>query len=199
MTDVQFDDFMAVYVAYWPEAPILGSASLGIWRQKLDQVDERALVAALETLFHDGSHFAPALGELVRRAHDLADDTPDWGMAWAEIRAAVVEHGHSVDWRTIPWSHPLLGEAVALIGWRGICQSEVGDTTFAAQARRNFESARLRAQEGQRYAAITGFDMPALQVQGRFQPVGKSAQNPLSLFEDRPPTDSGSQIREASV
>jgi hypothetical protein len=88
---------------------------------------------------------------------------------------------------------------VALIGWRGICQSEVGDTTFAAQARRNFESARLRAQEGQRYAAITGFDMPALQVQGRFQPVGKSAQNPLSLFEDRPPTDSGSQIREASV
>jgi hypothetical protein len=197
MTDSQFDEFMALYRAYWPDASLLGPAVLRVWRQKLDQVDERSLVAALETLFHDGSHFAPALGELVRRAHDLADDTPDWDVAWAEIRAAAAEHGHSVDWRTIPWSHPLVGEAVGLIGWWDICDSEAGDTTFAAQARRAFDSARLRAQEGQRYVTITGFDLPTLQARGGFQLVGQSAQDLLSHLKGRPPTEGGNKIGEA--
>ena len=199
MTDDQFEEFMAVYVAYWPDAPLLGPATLGIWRQKLDQVDERALVAALETLFHDGSHFAPALGELVRRAHDLADDTPPWEVAWAEIRAAAAEHGRAGNWREIPWSHPVIGEVVGLIGWRDVCDSEVGGTTFAAQARRAYEGTRARAQEGERYATIQGFDLPNLQARGGFHPVGESSQDLLSRLKDRSPTDGGSQIKEASA
>lgn len=191
MTDIQFDDFMAMYRAYWPDASLLGPVVLRVWRQKLDQVDDQALVAALETLFHDGSHFAPALGELVRRAHDLADDTPDWAMAWAEIRAAVAEHGRAANWREIPWSHPVIGEAVGLIGWRDLCDSEAGDTTFAAQARRVFESTRLRTQEGERYATITSFDLPTLQARGGFELVGETGQNLVSLFKGQHSATSG--------
>ena len=200
MTDVQFDEFMAVYMAYWPEAPILGPGAMTIWRQKLDQVDERGLVAALETLFHDGSHFAPALGELVRRAHDLADDTPPWEVAWAEIRAAAAEHGRAANWREIPWSHPVIGEAVGLIGWRDLCDSEVGDTTFAAQARRAYEGIRARAQEGDRYATIQGFDLPNLQARGGFHLVGESAQDLLSHIKNRPPSSvDGADTGEVSA
>lgn len=193
MTDDQFEEFIAVLRAYWPDAAPLGSATLVIWRQKLDHVDEQALVPALETLLHDGSHFAPALGELIRRAHDLADDTPDWDVAWAEIRAAAADRGHSVDWRTIPWSHPVICEAVGLIGWRDICDSEAGDTTFAAQARRAFDSARLRTQKGQRYSTIQGFDVPNLQARGGFHLVGESAQDLLSRIKNRPPSSVGGE------
>lgn len=199
MTDDQFEEFMAVYVAYWPDAPLLGPATLGIWRQKLDQVDERALVAALETLFHDGSRFAPALGELVRRAHDLADDTPPWEAAWAEIRAAAAEHGRVANWREIAWSHPVIGEAVGLIGWRDLCDSEAGDTTFAAQARRAYEGVRVRAQEGERYATIRGFDLATLQPRGGFQIVGDTGRAFLSRLKDRAPAGGGSQPEEASA
>jgi hypothetical protein len=179
VTDDQFEEFIAVYRAYWPDAAPLGASTLVIWRQKLDQVDEQAVVAALETLFHDGSHFAPALGELVRRAHDLAHDTPPWEAAWAEIRAAAAEHGRAANWREIAWSHPVICDAVGLIGWRDLCDSEAGDTTFAAQARRAYEGVRVRAQEGQRYASITGLDLPALRARDGVEPTGP---NVLSLF-----------------
>jgi hypothetical protein len=196
VTDDQFEEFVAVYRAYWPDAAPLGPATLVIWRQKVDQVEERALVAALETLFHDGAHFAPALSELVRRAHDLADDTPDWDEAWAEIRAAAAEHGRLADWRELPWSHPVVAEAVGLIGWRDLCDIEAGDTTFAAQARRAFESARRRAQQGQRYAAITGFDLPGLRSRGSFQRVDRSAGAFLPWLKDGRPSKDGTEALE---
>lgn len=176
MTDDQFEEFIAVYRAYWPDAAPLGSATLVIWRQELDQVDEQALVTALKTLLHDGSHFAPALGELIRRAHDLNDDTPPWEVTWAEIRAAAAEHGRAGNWREIPWSHPVIGEVVSLIGWRDLCDSEAGDTTFAAQARRAYEGVRVRAQEGDRYATLTGLDLPALRARDGFEPTGPNVR-----------------------
>jgi len=89
--------------------------------------------------------FAPSTGEIRQAAAEILRSVrgvPSSYQAWQEVVRAMVDVG---SYGTPAWSHPLIGQAVAALGWRNLCMSEnaIADRARFIQA---FEQLADRAE-----------------------------------------------------
>ena len=98
----------------------------------LGDLEPGLLKAAALQLASERRAFFPSAGELRTAAFDLlerGDGTPTASEAWGEVKLQIGAVGYV---GTPEFSHPLIGKAVRIIGWRDLCWS---DNAVAERAR----------------------------------------------------------------
>jgi hypothetical protein len=163
----EFGQILGMRLALWDNAQELPVGAEEIWYDQLRNLDAAHVKAALMAYSRDGHAFPPVVGQLWRQAVDLADDTPEWGAAWKELR----DHCGGGLGTPEMWSHEIVWEAARQITLSEIGNSIRGDTTFEAQCRGVYESIRERWRSGIRYEGIPGVNRAGRLQQG-FESVG---------------------------
>ena len=152
MTRGEFGKVMAMRLALWDNAKPLNAVQLEIWFDQLAHFSGAQVRAAMMAYSRDGQAFPPVVGQLYAKAIELADDTPDWGSAWKELRDRCGGSLGSVG----SWSHPAVYRAAQLITLAEIGNSERGDAAFEAQCRGVYQDVREAYRNGKRYEGLTG-------------------------------------------
>jgi hypothetical protein len=147
MTRCELDQCYDAMVALWPHyKPVPGTFALG--DRLLGPLDARAVAAAIEQFSLEGREFAPPLGLVARRAHELAagargESVPDAQQALAEVQDRIHRVGI---YGTPEWSHAAVGATVdAMGGWRSACRDE-NPEAFRAHFMRLYDVMRARVE-----------------------------------------------------
>lgn len=115
----------------------------------LADLDPAALKAAVKQHIAT-SKFPPTIAELRQGAATVSGPAlPSYADAWEEVLGEV----RRVGYLGMPsFSHPLIAKAVAVMGWRDLCASEVSETaTWRAQFRDIYNSYAARAAQEAAY------------------------------------------------
>jgi hypothetical protein len=150
MTDQEWALVMTALDGAWPDAEPLRPDVEAFWRDQLEELGAAAVLNAVRSLMREGSPFRPTVGQIYRRACDRADNTPDWDMAWKEIRSRAQGNAGRPA-AAHPWSHPLIQATVEAFGWADFCASDRDDEpAVRAQMRGMFESISQRSARERR-------------------------------------------------
>lgn len=185
MTEGEYKMAVAMMSTLWPsfKAPVPGAAR-NIWLQVLSDVTPEELSSTLAVMIERGQKFAPGLAEIRATVNELRRPAaPLWGDVWKEI----LDHVHNApDVEPIqgtqypaerPWSAPVVGKLVEMVGWEtiGRCYDEdLG--VLEAQCRGKYEAMVKRELEDQVLARVPG-ELPRLQearARSGFVPIGES-------------------------
>lgn len=147
MTRTELDQCYDAMVALWPHfKPLPATFALG--DRLLGPMDARAVAAAIEQFAFEGREFAPPLGLVARRAHELATQVhgrsvPDAHQALGEVTEWIRKVGI---YGTPEWSHPAIGGTVeALGGWEATCLDD-NPEAYRAHFLRLYEVMRARVE-----------------------------------------------------
>lgn len=147
MTTEEMHLCFAMVTAAWPHyKPIPETFSLG--QRLLGPLDARAVAAAIEQFSLEGREFAPPLGLVARRAHELVahvrgESVPDAHQALGEVQDRIRRVG---SYGTPEWSHPAVGATVdAMGGWRSACRDD-NPEAFRAHFLRLYDVMRARVE-----------------------------------------------------
>lgn len=120
-------EVIGLVAALWPAWKLPTDAAeqdvvVGVWDRLVGDLDQRVVVAAVESIAADGDRFAPQPGQVRRRAVSLScvSSLPDVDEAWGEVVRKVGEVGR---YRVPSWSHPAIKTAVDALDWCRICSS----------------------------------------------------------------------------
>lgn len=137
----------AMVSAAWPHSkPMPETFALG--QRLLSPLDVRAVTAAIEQFSLEGREFAPPLGLVAKRAHELAakaagEGIPDPQEALAEVYQRIQRGGF---YSTPEWSHPAIGATVeAMGGWEATCLDE-NPEAFRAHFLRLYGTVQARTE-----------------------------------------------------
>lgn len=134
----------------------LSSSAVEVYIQILADIPDQVLEqAALDHISR--STFFPAVAELRCAAFDIldaSDPCPGDYQAWAEVQAEIRRAGHCGQPK---FSHPLVEQAVGMLGWRYLCLSEnpVADRAHFVQAYQAL--AQQRRKENRRLQQVSEF------------------------------------------
>lgn len=162
----------AMIVAAWPHfKPLPETFKLG--ERLLAPMDARAVAAAIEQFSLEGREFAPPLGLVARRAHELCSEVngtkvPDAHHAMTEVYDRISRVGI---YGTPTWSHPAIGATIeALGGWEAACLDD-NPEAFRAHFIRLYETMKgrvereaLEAPSLRELRAYMGATVPALRA-----------------------------------
>ena len=117
----------------WSSAPGSKDAltsMAAVWLPLLSDIHPDVAAAAVQALAADGREFPPAVGQIRRRAVELASPSlPGADEAWTEIQQGVQRYGLNAG--PPAWSHPTITDTVQALGWRDLCLSTNPDTIRA--------------------------------------------------------------------
>lgn len=137
----------AMIVAAWPHfKPLPETFKLG--ERLLAPMDGRAVAAAIEQFSLEGREFAPPLGLVARRAHELCAEAngtkvPDAHQAMTEVYDRISRVGF---YGTPMWSHPAIGATIeALGGWEATCTDD-NPEAYRAHFIRLYETMKGRVE-----------------------------------------------------
>lgn len=111
-----FLTLFAALLAAYPETAIQPNTPQVFLAALADIPDEDLSRAVADHIAHHKRF--PAIAELREQA--LAGRYPSESEAWAEVKRAFRACGRD---QTPTWSHPLIGQVVAALGWRSLCDS----------------------------------------------------------------------------
>lgn len=147
MNSNQLDQCFAAIVAAWPHfKPLPETFALG--ERLLGPMDPRAVAAAIEQMSLEGREFAPPLGLVARRAHEImaeitGERVPDADQALAEVFEKISRVGI---YQTPSWSHPAIGSTIeALGGWEETCLDDNREA-YRAHFMRLYDRMRARVE-----------------------------------------------------
>lgn len=147
MNRAELDQCYDAMVALWPHfKPRPTTFALG--DRLLGPLDARAVAAAIEQFSLEGREFAPPLGLVARRAHELVtqvrgESVPDAHQALSEVTEWIRKVGV---YGTPEWSHPAIGGTVeALGGWEATCLDD-NPEAYRAHFLRLYEVMRARVE-----------------------------------------------------
>jgi hypothetical protein len=134
MTDQELVQILALVSTYWPHFQLPDDRQeLLTWRKAwgrlLSDLDNAAVVAAVDSLAAEARDFAPPPGVIRHRAVQLqaGPGAPGVDEAWAEVQAEIARVGWTVALdpdRKPLFSHPSISAAVDAMGWQTLCESE---------------------------------------------------------------------------
>lgn len=147
MTDTELQNCFAMIVAAWPHfKPLPETFTLG--ERLLAPMDAQAVAAAIEQFSLEGREFAPPLGLVAKRAHELLEhvngrQVPDAHQAMTEVYDRISRVGI---YQTPAWSHPAIGATIeALGGWEATCLDD-NPEAFRAHFIRLYETMKGRVE-----------------------------------------------------
>lgn len=136
-----------------------------VWAMVFDDVPYEPVMLAVQAYLKADKPFFPKPGEIRTLLIEQFMGLPSAEEAWAEVMAAIREHG---SYRAPVFSRAAIAESVDAIGWREICMSE----------KIEIERAHFyRTYQAYRDRAVKHVDVAAL-VAGRYQEL--DASNPLN-------------------
>lgn len=124
MTKLEAAKLVAVLIASFPNAKIMQDTS-AVYERMLADLDYTAANAAVERLLATAK-FLPAVAEIREAALAVcAGEIRPGGESWGEVLKAIARRGYvrppGDGWN---FSDPLVGQCVAALGWRALCDSE---------------------------------------------------------------------------
>jgi hypothetical protein len=147
VTSDQLRQCFAMIVAAWPHyKPLPETFTLG--KRLLEPMDARAVAAAIEQFSLEGREFAPPLGLVAKRAHEILarlehSHVPDAQEAITEVYDRIARVG---SYQTPTWSHPAIGATIAALGgWEATCLDD-NPEAFRAHFMRLYELMRARTE-----------------------------------------------------
>lgn len=142
---------LAVLAAAYPYVNVTRETA-EVWHDLLSDLDADACRGAVRDLLLTAERW-PSPATVRRRVAERAGLlAPSGGQAWGEVQTAARESG----WTGAPvWSHPAIAAAVAALGWRNICLSEMPDT-MRAHFLRAYETEARAADERAVVCSLTG-------------------------------------------
>jgi len=124
-----------------------------VWAAVMPDLDYKTAEAALIRILREKKIATlPQPAELLEAARFLRrhpDDPPPAAVAWAEVRQKLDRY------RAPEWSHPLIGEAVRVIGYLTLCESEFDLSTRFMKIYDDLVRRRQIDQENQVVIQIT--------------------------------------------
>lgn len=150
--------------AWWPHRQ-WPDTSIAAYYDDLKDADAGHVLAAVQTVYRDGREWPPTGAQILQQLARLELDAPGFGKAWRLILRSVSKFGLVDETLALEWleaQHPLTARLAREIGFREICMSEGGDTTFQAQCRGKWEALVLRGERDRTWAGIEGRGLPAL-------------------------------------
>jgi len=97
-----------------------------VYHQTLKDIPTDILKAAtLQAISEAGRKFAPSVGEIrgmVMNIKSSVSNVPSSFQAWEEVQRQIVDNGG--DFGKPVWSHPVVEQAVSVMGWRNLRMSE---------------------------------------------------------------------------
>jgi hypothetical protein len=134
MTGPEVVQLFALISTYWPnfhvpKAPEAAVAFRDAWLRLLSDLDNAAVVAAVDSLAAEARDFPPPPGVIRHRAVQLQAGAGGPGVdeAWAEVQAEIGRVGWTVALdpdRKPLFSHPSITATVEAMGWKTLCESE---------------------------------------------------------------------------
>jgi len=184
MTEAELALLLATRATLWP-ASVDPEAGLqqAAWMRVLSGVTFEECLTALEVLARRGERFPPPVGLLAKTALDLRVDETVWAEVWDEILEHVknlpdlVAKQGTVWPAERPWSKPMIGRLVELVGWATIGQCYEEDLrVLEAQCREKYRTLIERAKEDEALAPLPGSSprLEAARVRTGFVSVGES-------------------------
>ncbi|MHB8311856.1 MAG: hypothetical protein ACYDD0_00920 [Candidatus Dormibacteria bacterium] len=171
MTDSEYEVAMAMVGGLWSgfKKPPPGAVR-DMWLRILGDVSTEDFSSALSVLVERGQKFAPGLSEIKATVNEMRmEAAPLWSEVWAEIlehvrNAPDLKPVQGTVWPALrPWSAPVIGQLVDLVGWGTVSQCYDEDLgVLEAQCRNKYEALVKRAQEDRVLARIPG-DLPRLE------------------------------------
>jgi len=132
----------------WPHHPV-PTASYPVWAEDLRELDFGLAAGAIREMARDGRDFPPTSGQVYARLVEVADTTPGWTVAWAEITRRATTPREPThydpaigDWAyppPEPWSDPLVQAVAERIGLSRIAQRRTDDRGIERAAREAYE------------------------------------------------------------
>lgn len=147
MNTEQLDFVYQMVLAAWPASKAT-PATFVLAERLLLPLDAVAVAAAIEQLSLEGREFAPTMGQVARRAHEVLAEVngttvPDGQQALAEVYDQIARVGRYGD---PTWSHPAIGATVgAMGGWAATCGDDNREA-FRAHFLRMYETMRGRLE-----------------------------------------------------
>ena len=184
MTGSELETVLATRATFWPGGvdPERGLQQ-DAWLRVLTGLTLEECLTALEVLSRRGERFPPPVGLMAKTALDLRVDETVWAEVWAEILEHVknlpdLEPKLGTVWPAErPWSRPMIGKLVDLVGWETIGQCYDEDIrTLEAQCREKYKTLVERAKEDEVLAPLGGESMrlEAARARSGFVPLGES-------------------------
>jgi hypothetical protein len=134
MTGPEVVQLFALISTYWPNFHVPNRAEAAqafreAWLRLLGDLDNAAVVAAVDSLAAEARDFPPPPGVIRNRAVQLqaGPGVPGVDEAWAEVQAEIGRVGWTVALdpsRRPQFSHPSITAAVEAMGWQTLCESE---------------------------------------------------------------------------
>lgn len=134
MSGAEVVQLFALISTYWPnfhvpKGPEAAVAFREAWLRLLGDLDNAAVVAAVDSLAAEARDFPPPPGVIRNRAVQLQVGPGGPGMdeAWAEVQAEIARVGWTgaLDPARKPlFSHPSITAAIEAMGWQTLCESE---------------------------------------------------------------------------
>ncbi len=147
MTVTELDFCYQMVLAAWPHTRPT-PATFALAERLLLPLDARTVAAAIEQFSLDGREFAPTMGQVARRAHEVAMQVagvtvPDGQQALSEVHDRISRVGRYGD---PTWSHPAVAAAVgAMGGWEATCGSN-NPEAYRAHFLRVYDTLRGRLE-----------------------------------------------------
>lgn len=113
-----------------PTDPDLLALTVEVWCDELDGIAAPEAVQAVKSLSAEGGKFAPAVGEIRKRALELRQQTtgsggpPSGAEAWSEVLTLIQRRGYMHAPEAKDCSHPAVHRAIEVFGWMNLCKSE---------------------------------------------------------------------------
>lgn len=144
----QVQKLLDIIVDAYPQFE-LSPGRIDLYKKMLSDLDVEALAAAVKQHIAT-SKFPPTIAELRQGAATVSGPAlPSYADAWEEVLGEVRRVGYL---GAPSFSHPLIAKAVAVMGWRDLCASDVSETaTWRAQFRDIYNSYAARAAQEAAY------------------------------------------------
>jgi hypothetical protein len=146
VTREELDQCFATLVAAWPHFDP-NPQTFELAERLLMPLPFAVVGAAIAEFALTGREFAPPIGLLARRSHELAaeargDHLPDADEALTEVYEQLARVGI---YRTPTWSHPAIAATIAAFGgWEQVCLND-NPEAFRAHFMRLYDMSRQRA------------------------------------------------------
>jgi hypothetical protein len=119
----------------WPNFKLPGdpetlAVMIEVWCEALEGVSNPEATAAVKSLMSEGGAFAPAVGQVRRRALELRQQVtgqggpPSGAEAWSEVLELIRGRGYMLAPEAQHCSHPAVHRAIEVFGWMNLCKSE---------------------------------------------------------------------------
>lgn len=144
MNDQAWQAFEAALVVGWPDQDPLPPSVMAGWRTILEGIPPEQLMLAVRSFVTSGDRFRPNVGQLLRKARELADPIPTAAEVFDEL---VAKANRTVPPEEITWSHPVVLEVAKRLGWSRFCTASADDSSWRYAVRELHEALSERHRQ----------------------------------------------------